>query len=178
MRTRLIRPAFFTDARMARLSFATRLVYIGTWTLADDAGYLDWDAVEIRVQLLPHEQPAKGQRVVDTALAELVERARIKVLECGRHAVIPTIPDHRIKGGESLFTIRKRHETRCSVGLRSPTSGYVPDSVSDSDSVSVSTSALARDLKKRPTESFEQWAARVAEPDPKRRVGFGHPEDR
>jgi hypothetical protein len=166
-RTRLIRPTFFSDSLMAELSVSSRLTYIGLWTLADDAGYLEADVREIAVELFPFESPKRRETRIATAideLANLVDKAgkpepRIVWLPCGDHLLIPTLPEHRQKGGETLFTIRKRHETRClrstSEGLRSPdlrrtTSGYVPDSLSDSDSSSFSDSldAQARDEKK------------------------------
>jgi hypothetical protein len=177
-RTRLIRPEFFADELMAQLSVTTRLMYIGLWTLCDDAGYLELEPRQIAAELLRYEGPAKRDRAIAQALDDLVAKKRVKLLECGEHAVIPTIPDHRIKGGEALFTIKKRHERRClssptepyvglhspadSVGLRRTTSGYIP--VSDSESGSVSTSAQARDGKKLANAAAEAggFVARLA----------------
>jgi hypothetical protein len=172
-RTRLIRPEFFADELMAQLSVSTRLLYIGLWTLCDDAGYFELEPRQIAAELLRYEGPAKRDRLVATALDDLVAKRRVKLLECGEHAVVPTIPDHRIKGGEALYTIRKRHERRCTTepsgGLHSPDlrrtpSGYVPDSVSDSESVSVSSSAQARDGKKLADAAAEAggFVARLA----------------
>lgn len=146
MRTRLIRPEFFSDGLMARLSVSTRLVYIGLWTLCDDAGYFELEPRQIAAELFRYDGPARREKVVAKALEELLGNGRVRYLECGEHALVPTIPDHRIKGGEALFTIRKRHERRCltpdSVDVRRTPSGYL--SVSDSVSESVSTSAQAR----------------------------------
>jgi hypothetical protein len=149
VRTRLIRPEFFTDEKMAELSVQTRLVYVGLWCLTDDAGFFELSPRAIAVTLFPYD--ALRESMVDLGLEELKAAERVKPLACGVHAVIPTIPEHRIKGGEQLFTIRKRHERRClaplrsptdSVELHSPTSGYVPVSVSDSVSDSLSAQAL------------------------------------
>ena len=155
-RTRLIRPEFFADELMARLSVSTRLVYIGLWTLCDDAGYFELEPRQIAAELFRFDGPSKRDRVTAVALDDLVAATRVSLLPCGEHAVIPTIPDHRIKGGEALYTIKKRHERRCSVappkgyvapGYVGPTEDSIPDSVSDSDSVSVSSSAQARTTK-------------------------------
>lgn len=151
-RTRLIRPAFFSDETIAPLPDSTKLFYIGLWTLADDAGYFELRPSEIGAELYRYRGPGTRRRLVEESLRRLVALDRIRLLECGEHAVIPTLPDHRAKGGEQLFTIRRRHETRClgsgSVGLRSElrrqlrrdTESYVPDSVSDSVSFSDSDS--------------------------------------
>lgn len=160
MRTRLIRPAFFTDELMAQLSISTRLVYIGLWTLTDDAGFLDDSVREIAVELFPFDTPRRREARISRAIDDLVDlhdldgkpAPRVVRLDCGDHLLIPTIPDHRTQGGEKVYTIQKRHESRCLARRRrttaAPTSeataGYVSDSVSESDSVSVSINAQAR----------------------------------
>jgi hypothetical protein len=139
----LIRPEFWSDERMAALPESTRLVYIGLWSLCDDAGYFDRNARQIAGELFRYETPKRRERRVAQALVALEEAGRIRYLDCGQHGIVPTIPDHRIKGGEALFTIQKRHERRCSVALRRTTSDYLSDSVSDSDSVYESGSPIS-----------------------------------
>jgi len=135
MRTRLIRPEFFTDELMAEASIETRLVYIGLWTLTDDAGYFESRPRQVAAVLFGFEDPAPREARVEAALAWLVDHARVRHLPCGSHAVIPTIPHHRTSGGVPLFTIRKRHETRCArASYVDTTEGYGPVSVSDSES--------------------------------------------
>ena len=157
-RTRLIRPEFFQDELMAGASIGTRLVYIGLWTLCDDAGYFERGPRQMAATLFPYDGPANRERLVTRALDELEELRRIRWLDCAEHGIVPTIPDHRIKGGEQLFTVKKRHERRCSVGLRRTTSDSVSESVSDSGSVSVSRSAQARET----TEPIDFAAAMAA----------------
>jgi hypothetical protein len=155
-RTRLIRPEFFSDGLMARLSVGTRLFYIGLWTLCDDVGYFELDVPQIGAELFRFDGPARRQKAVAKALEELVAVGRVRYLDCGEHGIVPTIPDHRIKGGEALYTVKKRHDRRCttsdSVG---PTEDYLSVSVSDSDSESVSLSAQAR-TKKRLMAAFRR----------------------
>ena len=151
---------------MAALPVGTRLVYMGLWGLADDAGFLElpwsqavepttrepaepaFDVSEIAGELFRHDAKRTREHRVDLAIGQLVDLGKVELLECRSHALIPTLPDHRIKGGELLFTIQKRHERRCSIVLRRTTSDYV--SVSVSDSVSDSSRASAR--KASPTK--------------------------
>lgn len=116
-RTRLIRPGFFADQRMAALPIATRLIYIGLWTLCDDAGYFEWKPPEIAVALFPWERPARRQKLIDEALVELVEHDRVRLLECGEHGLVPTIPDHVQKGGNHAYTFQAKHDTACAATL-------------------------------------------------------------
>lgn len=148
-RTRLIRPEFYADETMGRASIVTRFYYIGLWTLCDDAGFFEWSLPQIAAELFRYDAPARRLKVATKAMDELVALERVRLLACGEHGIVPTIPDHRIKGGEQLFTIRKRHERRCSVDLgrdlRRTMSDSVSVSVSDSVPVSVPNSAQARD---------------------------------
>jgi hypothetical protein len=138
MRTRLIRPEFWSDTTMAKLAPEVRLTYMGLWCLADDAGYLEWDAEQLAGELYRHENPAERLERVSVELEVLLEAGRVRLLGCGRHALVPTIPDYRIRGGEQLYTVKKRHDRRCSsstsVGLRSSTESSVSVSVSGSGS--------------------------------------------
>lgn len=112
-RTRLIRPEFFADELMAGSSIPTRLVYIGLWTLCDDAGYFERKPRQIAASLFPYDSLLRRQKVVDKALDELAELDRIRYLTCGFHGQVPTLPKHGAKGGNKAETIRSRHMTLC-----------------------------------------------------------------
>lgn len=114
-RTRLIRPEFFDDELMARVSIPTRLVYIGLWTLCDDAGYFELKPRQIAAALFPYDGQARRQRIVDGALTELHQLGRVRYLECGAHGEIPTLPRHGAKGGSKAETYKIRHTLNCSV---------------------------------------------------------------
>lgn len=138
-RTRLIRPEFFSDETLASLSDTVRLFYIGLWTLCDDAGYFDLKPRQIAAVLYPFRGMAARQRLADRALAELEALGRVRVLTCGIHATVPTLPKHGVKGGTKAETYYLRHRNTClSVQVRTSTdkssSVSVSDSVSDSDS--------------------------------------------
>lgn len=113
MRTRLVRPEFWADEKMADLPEGMRLFYIGLWALADDAGYFDWHDRAIAAELFRYEAPDTREPRVTGYLEGLLGAARIRRLPCQIHGLVPTLPEYRIKGGEQLFTIKKRHDRRC-----------------------------------------------------------------
>jgi hypothetical protein len=116
-RTRLIRPSFFTDELMARLSVSTRLAYIGLWTLADDDGFFDRRPAEIGMALFGYEAPSRRLKRIEAALDDLVKADRIRWLECGDHGLIPTIPEHSAQGGRKTYAIRDKHHRECGLKL-------------------------------------------------------------
>jgi hypothetical protein len=163
-RTRLIRPEFYKDELMAGASISTRFVYIGLWTLCDDAGYFERKPHQIAAELFPYDGLARRQRLVDKALAELVELHRVRYLDCGVHGVVPTLPKHGAKGGTKAETYLSRHRTGCSddpvrTQLRAvhteSTYESSSDSVSGSGSDSDSEGAQAR-TKKRLMAAFRR----------------------
>lgn len=117
-RTRLIRPSFFTDETMAGASIPTRFVYIGLWTLCDDAGYFELKPRQIAAALFPYDGQAKRQKVVDKALEDLAASRRVRYLDCGIHAIVPTLPKHGAKGGTKAETYLVEHRKEC--GVRTP----------------------------------------------------------
>jgi len=166
-RTRLLRPDFFKDERMAALSITARYVYMGLWTLCDDAGYFELKPRQIAAELFPYDSPTKRQRTVDSAMESLVSSERVKYLDCGAHGVVPTLPKHGTKGGNKAETYLDRHKACKYIRVRtSPDAGgdgadpnsegqksgrvrtspdkSSSDSVSDSGKAPVESSAQAR----------------------------------
>lgn len=94
MRIRQVKPAFWSDARIAALPPAARLFYIGLWMEADDAGWLRWDAPQIANELYGYESRRRRERDAETFLALLVDTGRVVVHECG-HVEIPTMTTHQ-----------------------------------------------------------------------------------
>lgn len=94
MRIRQVKPAFWTDARVAALPPAARLFYIGLWMQADDAGWLRWDASQVANELYGYESRKRRERDVEAFLALLVDAGRVVRYECG-HVQIPTLTDHQ-----------------------------------------------------------------------------------
>lgn len=157
VRTRLLRPEFWADSVMADLPAATRLTYMGLWSLADDDGYLQWQLREIAAELYRFEGPPERELHVQEELAALVAAERIKVLECGLHAVIPSIPKHRVKGGNQTSQHHTVHTSTCLV--RTSTDKYLSVTGTDTGSLSVTGSVpAASDKGLSPKELMDrQW---------------------
>ena len=106
----MIRPAYWTDADLqTRLTAEVREFYIGLWMEADDEGYIDWDLVRIGAELYPYRGPA-WRRARLVRWAESLA-PHLVVLDCGRHAVIPSLPKHQTVPRPSS-AIRRQHD-RC-----------------------------------------------------------------
>lgn len=52
-RIRTIKPEFWTDSKIVRLSFESRLLFIGMWNFCDDEGYIMFDPLQIKMQVFP-----------------------------------------------------------------------------------------------------------------------------
>jgi DnaD/phage-associated family protein len=55
-RIRTIKPEFWSDAKIGKLPPPARLLYIGTWNIADDDGILLWTPQYIKAQLFMYDQ--------------------------------------------------------------------------------------------------------------------------
>lgn len=54
-RIRTIKPQFWEDEKVARLSPQARLLFLGTWNFADDAGIIKWHPQYIRSRIFPYD---------------------------------------------------------------------------------------------------------------------------
>lgn len=108
MRIRQVRPEFFTDPVMAKLSPAVRLTYIGLWCVADDAGWLRWDVPQIGALLYAFEPVKKREAHLEAARAELERTERLFLSDCGC-ARIPTLSKHQRVTGKRSFSAREAH---------------------------------------------------------------------
>ncbi|MDP2954679.1 MAG: hypothetical protein Q8O76_15355, partial [Chloroflexota bacterium] len=54
-RIRSIKPEFWTDEKVGQLSLLGRLLFIGLWNLADDAGVLEDSCLQLKAQLFPYD---------------------------------------------------------------------------------------------------------------------------
>lgn len=114
-----MRPEFFTDAIVSRLTPDVRLTYIGLWCVADDAGWMTWDVPQIAAQLYPYESVRVREKRVDRAGTALLASGRMVTHECGC-AQIPRLPDHQKIGGNRSLKSLQTHEvhTRMAVSAR------------------------------------------------------------
>jgi hypothetical protein len=109
VRIRQVRPEFFSDAVIARLPIASRLTYIGLWLVADDAGWLRWDAPSIGAVLYPFDTPAKRERLLAETFDLLMGAGRLESFACGC-VFIPTLSVHQKIGGNKATTIKDAHD--------------------------------------------------------------------
>jgi hypothetical protein len=159
-----VRPEFWSDANMAALPAAVRLTYIGLWGLADDAGYLVWNVPEIAAELYRYTSVRRRETAVAAHLDSLLQAGRVELLPCGRHALIRTIPEHRIKGGHQSYVIKKSHDAHCSpslnVGERASTSS--PQSVGERSSPSRIRPRSRRSLSPQRSTGDERLVSRLS----------------
>jgi hypothetical protein len=55
-RIRTVKPEFWTDDALTECSRDARLLFIGTWNVADDKGGLDRSAKQLKGQVFPHDE--------------------------------------------------------------------------------------------------------------------------
>lgn len=111
MRIRTIKPSFWQDSRMEELPDAVRLFYIGTWMLADDGGYFEWNVPEIGHALYGYQPRGRRERWVEERGAALVAVERLIIHDCG-HAYVPKLTEHQRLGGTKALGVSSAH-LRC-----------------------------------------------------------------
>lgn len=80
MRIRTIKPEFWTDKKVASLSYLARLLFIGLWNLCDDEGRFLADPRIIKGSLFPLDDKTTTEDVAG-ALSELSVRAHVLLTE-------------------------------------------------------------------------------------------------
>lgn len=112
MRIRQVKPSFWTDSVLSTVSYPARLFYIGLWTVADDAGWIEWDPATIGASLIPYEAAKRRLELIDRWTRELLGAGRVRLLECGC-GVVPTLETHqRHAGGNRSYQVRDLHRQR------------------------------------------------------------------
>lgn len=121
-----MRPEFFSDGRVSKLPTDVRLTYIGLWCVADDDGWLQWDAADLGAQLYPYESVRVRERRLETAGHLLVKAGRLVIHPCGC-AQIPTLASNQKIGGNKSYTQRDKHDRHKSIHSRTspPVGRYV-----------------------------------------------------
>lgn len=79
-RIRSVKPEFWNDRRLARLSRDARLLYIALWNLSDEHGRLHGDARYIKGHALPYDDDLDLD-AVDELIDELEEHGRVQRYE-------------------------------------------------------------------------------------------------
>lgn len=100
-RIRTIKPEFWGDTKIGRLTFAARLLFIGLWNYADDWGRGNYKPKEIEGFIFPDDDVD-----IRALLQELIDADRIVTYAIGdqRYFVIPSFDKHQ--------PMRDRSQTR------------------------------------------------------------------
>lgn len=73
-RNRMIRPEFWEDTKIAKLSMTSRLLFIALWNFADDEGYLTSEKEWIKAKCFPYD----GLKI-EIYIKELEDAERIEI---------------------------------------------------------------------------------------------------
>lgn len=147
-RIRTIKPDFWTDGNMVRLSPFARLLYIGMWnfTLCDH-GHVADDAMKLKLQILPMDNVD-----VDALLAEIMAAGRVVRVadKDGRsYLLVKRFEDHQ--------KIDPRWKTRCPACAQVDSLAPVETPVSfdepqrDSPTLPLGREGMGRESKKTPS---------------------------
>jgi hypothetical protein len=74
----MIRPEFWEDTKMAKLSIMARLFYIASWNFADDNGILPFDTDWLKTKIFPYDKIKGG---ISEFIDELLEQERYLIYE-------------------------------------------------------------------------------------------------
>lgn len=117
-RIRSIKPTFWTDAKIQRMTVDARLMYIGLWNYADDEGRFLADARLIKAAVFPIDDEFTLERIT-VVLRELCRSGRIIVWEFeGEHyGEIPNFRKHQVinKPGKSVLPSFRDHSGSATV---------------------------------------------------------------
>lgn len=75
-RIRTIKPDFWSDGDMLKLSRDARLFYIGLWNFLDDNGVMEYDLISIKSKVFPNDKIK-----VEKLMKELLDIKKIKIYE-------------------------------------------------------------------------------------------------
>ena len=91
-RIRTIKPDFWTDEKIGKISIPARLLFIGTWNFSDDSGQLRWTPAYIKAQIFAYNEEI-SLAMVRTWMAELEQ--------------IGVVEPYRSESDESLAIVKK-----------------------------------------------------------------------
>lgn len=92
-RIRSIKPEFWSDDTVTECSLSARLLFIGTWNFADDAGNLDRSAKQIKTRVFPIDSID-----CEPLIQELIEHGLLieYSVEGKKYLHIPGFADHQL----------------------------------------------------------------------------------
>lgn len=151
MRVRMIRPPYWTDADLhTRLTSDVREFYIGCWMQSDDDGYIAWDIDRIGADLYPFRSLPWRRTHIARWMELLAVGGHVRMLDCGRHAVVPNLPKYQACPKPSSQH-RKAHEA-C---LRMVSPRGTPGDPGGPHGTSTGREGKGRELKERAARADE-----------------------
>ena len=114
MRTRVLKPGFFTNEQLAECEPLARILYAGLWCFADKNGCFEWRPKKMWVKILPFQSPQE----LNSLLEQLVrEKLIIKYSDNGNdYGYIPTFLEHQSphqRESESKIPLPEKHNLGC-----------------------------------------------------------------
>ena len=109
-RIRTIKPQFWDDLKIGRLSRDARLLYIGLWNFADDLGVVIADPVWLKSKIFPYDKIQLQQ--FEGWLKMLEETGFISLLsvKSERFYYLPTFSRHQVINRPNLEDVNIRKE--------------------------------------------------------------------
>ena len=139
-RARNIKPSFFTNEDLVDLSFETRLLFIGLWTLADRAGRLEDRPKRIKMAVFPADSVDVERSLADLEEAKFIDRYEaegklcIQIINFLKHQnphikeAPSTLPERKSTDKERGEHGASTVQARCS-NSASPADSLIPDSL-------------------------------------------------
>jgi len=113
MRIRTIKPEVWDDEKLCRLPFGARLLFIGTWNLADDYGIVRSNPAYMKSKLFAYDESLRAQEVNDWLDALVNARMLIPLTYNGEgYYKIRTFCAHQVINRPGKRTIPKHEEER------------------------------------------------------------------
>ncbi len=124
-RNRMIKPEFWEDEKVAKLSFEARLLFLGLLNFADDKGYIRNNPIIIKAKIFPYEN--FGVDKICNLLQELFNQKMI--LEQNNIIKIKNFLKHQIIEKPSKKTLENEFENQCEIeNSRGIVGEYSPNS--------------------------------------------------
>src|SRR5215210_8096191 len=95
-RIRTIKPKFWDDLKVAKLTRDARLTYIGMWNFSDDLGVIISDPAWLKSKIFPFDQIQIGQ--FEKWITELVQHGFISLFSSvyGEFYYLPNLTKHQV----------------------------------------------------------------------------------
>ena len=92
MKSRLLKPGFFTNEDLAECEPLARILYAGLWCFADKNGCFEWRPLKIKAEILPYEDNG-----VENLLEQLLNQNLIQMYQFNgkTYGFIPTFLNHQ-----------------------------------------------------------------------------------